>query len=68
MTTSQPQPTGTNEMNNAFILRLTWCDDALMWRISLKSATGGNVLLFADLESAFLHLARLYTDQELGRK
>ena len=51
-------------MNTTFILRLIWDGEARLWRIVLKPATGDPPRLFADLEMAFLYIARFYTDHD----
>ena len=45
-------------MNTAYIIRLTWDSAAHTWRIVLKSTETGTSYVFADLETAFLHVAR----------
>jgi hypothetical protein len=57
------RPEGPN-MNRAFILRFIWDGDAESWRIVLKPADGGPPQLFADFETAFLYIARIYVDHE----
>jgi hypothetical protein len=50
--------------NRAFILRLTWDSEAQLWRVVLKPADGGQPQIFADVEAAFLYVARFCTNHE----
>jgi hypothetical protein len=54
----------SRNMNSTFILRLVWDGEARLWRIVLKPAAGGPSQVFADLEMAFLYIARFYTDHD----
>ena len=49
-------------MSTSFILRLIWDRDSQLWRIVLKPTSGGPPHVFVDLETAFLYIARFYTD------
>ncbi len=49
-------------MNTSFILRLGWDNQSRQWRIVIKPTDGGPSQVFADLEMAFLHVARNYID------
>lgn len=51
-------------MNTTFIIRLVWDKESQLWHIVLKPANGGQPHVFADLEMAFLYIARQYTDHE----
>jgi hypothetical protein len=51
-------------MNTAFVIRLTWDSTSRSWLILLKPIDGAKPRVFADLEMAFLYIARLYTDHE----
>ena len=53
----------SNPMTNAaVVLRLTWDNTAQNWRFVVKPTTGAPTRVFMDLESAFLYVARLYTE------
>jgi hypothetical protein len=51
-------------MNTSFIIRLVWDNQLRLWRIVLKPTDGGPAQVFADLEMAFLYIARKYIDCE----
>ena len=61
MTYSQAVSTGSQAINTAFILRLTWDSGAQQWRILLKATAGA--WLFGDMEAAFLHVESIMAEQ-----
>ena len=53
----------SNPMTNAaVVLRLTWDNATQNWQFVVKPTTGAPTRVFLDLESAFLYVARLYTE------
>ena len=60
---SQAVSTGSQAINSAFILRLTWDSGAQQWRILLKASAGAGAWLFGDMEAAFLHVESIMADQ-----
>lgn len=46
--------------NAAFVLRLTWDQQSRQCVVSLIPSQGGEPRFFADLEAAFLYIARVY--------
>ena len=63
MIQSQPGPAGSQAINTAFILRLTWDSGAQQWRILLKASDGAGARLFGDMEAAFLHVESIMAEQ-----
>lgn len=57
---NSPERIGTGMANAAFVLRLTWDHQANQCVISLIPSKGGETRVFADLEAAFLYIARVY--------
>ena len=60
---SQAVSTGSQAINSAFILRLTWDSGAQQWRILLKASAGAGAWLFGDMEAAFLHVESIMAEQ-----
>ena len=60
---SQAVSTGSQAINTAFILRLTWDSGAQQWRILLKASAGAGAWLFGDMEAAFLHVESIMAEQ-----
>ena len=60
---SQAVSTGSQAINSAFILRLTWDSGAQQWRIRLKATAGAGAWLFSDMEAAFLHIESIMAEQ-----
>jgi hypothetical protein len=60
---SQAVATGSQAINTAFILRLTWDSGAQQWRILLKATAGAGAWLFGDMEAAFLHVEAIMAEQ-----
>ncbi len=58
---SQAVSTGSQAINSAFILRLTWDSGAQQWRILLKATAGA--WLFGDMEAAFLQVEAIMAEQ-----
>lgn len=44
------------EINQAFVIRLTWERASDQWRVLLKPVNGGTARLFGDVESALVYL------------
>ena len=53
-----------HNMNASFILRLLWDNQLRQWRVVIKPTDGGPPQVFADLEMAFLYIARNFTEPD----
>ncbi len=56
MTNATPLSATTQEVNAAFVIRLSWDRASDEWRILLKPVNGQDVRLFSDVESTLLYL------------